>query len=185
MSKGTVIPGTQLAPYNRILAPSRCESAASNVEPSCVAGIPLLHEQWICQAMLDDVGILYPHESQLRAIHNIAFKRDQLVYLIAKKGSGKSAIPLTFVSLQTGITLTLVPLVGLGSDQVSNGANRDNLNEAYHLDEHRGDNGAALRACLNSLTSHEANHVSILLCASPQSLQIGTIWHREVLVNML
>jgi hypothetical protein len=34
------------------------------------------HKHWIHQAMLDDWGILYPHEFQLRAIHNTPFKRD-------------------------------------------------------------------------------------------------------------
>ena len=117
--------------------------------------------------MLNDWGILYPHKFQLRAIHNIAFKHDQLVYLIAKMGSGKSAIPLTIAFLQMGVMLTLVPLVGLGSNQISKGPNSDTLNKAYHLDKHRGVNCVALRARLNSLTLHKANHVSILLYASP------------------
>jgi hypothetical protein len=42
MSKGTVVLGTQLAPYKRISAPSCREAAASDVEPSRVAGIPPL-----------------------------------------------------------------------------------------------------------------------------------------------
>ena len=37
--------------------------------------------------MKDDWGIQYPHEFQIRAIHHIAFQRDQILYLVAKTGS--------------------------------------------------------------------------------------------------
>ncbi len=87
--------------------------------------------------MKDDWGINFPHKFQVRAINNIAFHCGRLVYIIAKMGSGKSAITLTVGSLQTGITLTMVPLAGLGSDQVNSAQNGDNFIEAYHLDEYR------------------------------------------------
>jgi hypothetical protein len=41
------------------------------------------------------------------------------VHVCANTGSGKSAIPLTAGSLLSRVILTLVPLVGFGSDQVS------------------------------------------------------------------
>ena len=77
------------------------------------------------------------------------------------------AIPLTIGSLQTGVTLSMVPLVGLGSDQVNNSRNSSNLIEAYHLDKNRGVDGYALRRRLLSLLPREANRVSIFLYASP------------------
>ncbi len=70
----------------------------------------------------------------------------------------------------TSVTVTMVPLVGLGSDQVKSGSNEENLIKAYHLDIHRGDDGKALRDRLLLLSDNEANHVSILLYASPKSL---------------
>jgi hypothetical protein len=76
------------------------------------------YEQWIRTAMLDNWGIQFPHEWQIRAISDIVFSCDTTTFLIAKTGSGKSAIPLTVGSLLTGVTLTMVPLVGLGSNQV-------------------------------------------------------------------
>ena len=128
--------------------------------------------------MKDDWGIQYPHKFQIRAIHHIAFQRDQILYIVAKTGSGKLAIPLTIESLQTGVTLSMVPLVGLGSDQVINSRNSSNLIEAYHLDKNCGVNGYALRRRLLSLLPREANRVSIFLYASPQSLKEGTFWYK-------
>ena len=102
------------------MSASRRESAGRSVEPSNVNGINNQHEMWIRQCMKDDWGIQYPHKFQIRAIHHTAFQHNQILYLLAKTGSGKSAIPLTIGSLQTGVTLSMVPLIGLGSDQVNN-----------------------------------------------------------------
>ena len=166
-------------PYNNLMSASRRESAGWSVEPSNVNGINKQHEMWIRQCtMKEDWGIQYPHEFQIRAIHHIAFQRDQILYLVAKTGSGKSAIPLTIGSLQTGVTLSMVPLVGLGSDQVNNSRNSTNLIEAYHLDENRGVDGYALRRQLLSLHPRDANRVSIFLYASPQSLKEGSFWYK-------
>ncbi len=133
---------------------------------------------WIRQVMLDDWGIQFSHEFQIRAIHHVAFHRDQIVYIVAKTGSGKSAIPLSIGLLQTGVTLLMVPLIGLGSDQVNNSWNSNNLIEAYHLDENRGRDGYALRSQLLSLHSREAESVSIFLYALPQSLKDGSFWYK-------
>jgi superfamily II DNA helicase RecQ len=128
--------------------------------------------------MLDDWGIRFPHEFQICAVHHIAFHHDQIVYIVAKTGSGKSAIPLSIGSLQTGVTLTMVPLVGLGSDQVNNSRNRNNLIKAYHLDKNRGRDGYTLRSRLLSLHPREAECVSIFLYALPQSLKDGSFWYK-------
>jgi hypothetical protein len=114
-TEGTVVPGTA---YDIISSAARRAALANSVGTSTIDGIDPDEERWIRQCMLVDWGILSPHEWQIRAIHNVAFTRDQLIYLVAKTGSGKSAVPMTVGSLQMGVTLTMVPLVGLGSDQV-------------------------------------------------------------------
>ncbi len=124
------------------------------------------------------LGYFYPHKFQICAIHDIPCHRNQIVYLIAKTGSRKLAVLLSLGSLQTSVTVTIVPLVGLGSNQVKNGSNEDNLINAYHLDKHCGNDGKTLRDWLLLLSDDEAEHVSILLCASPQSLQVGIFWHQ-------
>jgi hypothetical protein len=72
--------------------------------------------------------------------------------MIAKTGSGKSAIPLMVGTLLTGVVITLVPLVGLGSNQVSKSCNAANYVEAYHIAEHRGKDAKKLRYCLDAMT---------------------------------
>jgi hypothetical protein len=71
-------------PYNNLMSASRRESAGRSVEPSSVNGINNQHEMWIRQCMKDDWGIQYPHEFQIRAIHHIAFQRDQILYIVAR-----------------------------------------------------------------------------------------------------
>ena len=73
------------------------------------------------------------------------------------------------------MTLLMVPLIGLGSDQVNNSRNSKHLIEAYHLDENRGRDGYTLRGRLLSLHPCEAECVSIFLYASPQSLKEGIV----------
>jgi superfamily II DNA helicase RecQ len=187
-SEGTIVPGTQLlpsgvqqpTPYDRISVGLRREAIGRQVSHSdCdVAGVDPDHEMIIRQVMLDDWGIRHPREFQIRAVHSLAFQRDRILYLIAKTGSGKSAVPLTVGSLCNGITLTMVPLVGLGSDQVSKSTKESNFIEAYHLDEHMGTDAQVLTKRLLALNEREAKCVSIFLYVSPQSLQQGTFWHK-------
>jgi len=177
-SDGTVVPGTA---YDVITALGRRQAIERRVPVSSLADMDPVHERWIRIAMLDDWGIQTPHDWQIRAISDIAFSRDTSTYLIAKTGSGKSAVPLTVGSLLTGITVTMVPLVGLGSDQVNKCSNPDNFIEGYHLDEHRGRDGGILRKRLLSVSEYEADNVSIFLYASPQSLQVGSDWYHTLM----
>jgi hypothetical protein len=157
----------QLTPYDALTTAHCCKAGGSAVEPSDIVGIDPLHERWIRLSLLDNRGILYPHKIQICAIHDIAFHCDQIIHLIAKTGSGKLAVPLTVGSLQTGVTVRMVPLVGLGSNQVKNGCNEDNLIKAYHLEKHRGNDGKALRDWLQFLSDDEADHVSIFCMLLP------------------
>jgi hypothetical protein len=81
-----------------------------------------------------------------------AFHWNELVYIFFKTGSGKSAIPLTVGMLLTGVVITLVPLVGLGSDQVTKSCNAANYVKAYHVDKHQGKDAQKLCFCLDSMT---------------------------------
>ncbi len=90
-----LIPGTQLTPYEGLTAAHRREAVGRNAADSDVSWVDPDHKKWILQCMIEDLGIRYPHEFQICAVHSIAFHRDRLLYLIAKTGLGKSAIPLT------------------------------------------------------------------------------------------
>ncbi len=77
----------------------------------------------------------------------------------------------------------MVPLVGLGSDQVNKCSNDVNYIEGYHLDKHRGSDARLLRDRLILLNEDEAEYVSVFLYPSPQSLQVGTFWYKT-LINL-
>ena len=49
------------------------------------------------------------------------------------------------------------------------------------MDENRGTDGNQLRSRLLALTDREAKSLSIFLYASPQSLTVGSIWHRTLM----
>ncbi len=181
--EGTVVAATQIegaddatavmriTPYNALSDCHCCEAGGGTIAQSNVAGVDPTHKRWIRQYMLDNWGIQSPNEFQIQAVHSIAFCRDRLVYLIAKTGLGKSAVSLTVGSMQNGVTLTKVLLIGLGSDQVSKSTNEANMIESYHLDKHRGIDSQVLRDCLLSLNWREADHILIYLYAFPHSLQ--------------
>jgi len=99
-----------------------------------------------------------------------------LLCLIAKTGGGKSAVPLTVGTLKSGVTVTLVPLIGLGSDQVTKSRNANHYVEAYHLDEQNTESSRELSKRLNSLHQSEANHCTIILYVSPRALQMESHW---------
>ncbi len=99
------------------------------------------------------------------------------MYIIAKTGSGKSAFPLTVGILQTGVVVTLVPLVGLGSNQVTKSCNAANYFTGHHVDKHRVKEAKKLHYCLDTMTKQEADYVTIFLYISPQSLQMDSPWY--------
>ena len=139
------------------------------VDPQCMLGMDPNHKTLIRKPMHDKWGIdhPHPHKFQVRAIHRAAFHRNELLYIIAKTGSGKSAIPLTVSTLLTGAVITLIPLIGLGSNQVTQSCIAANYVEAYHVDEHRGKDTAKLHHRLDIMTERKADIVTIFLYMSP------------------
>ena len=69
------------------------------------------------------------------------------------------------------VMVILVPLVGLGSDQVAKSVVSDHNVEAYHVDEHKGQDAYDLRDCLLRLRmdDKEMDNISIILYISPSS----------------
>jgi len=83
-----------------------------------------------------------------------------VLYVNARTADGKSLIPQTVASLRGGVAIVLVPLIGLGSDQVEKSTVVEHNVEAYHADEHKGRDGDALRQRLRAMTEGEAEHVA-------------------------
>ena len=67
-----------------------------------------------------------------------------------------------------GVTVVMVPLIGLGSDQANKAKNLDNRVEAYHLDEFKEN---AFKVLRERLMMYETNHRrTIILFVSPIQL---------------
>ena len=60
-----------------------------------------------------------------------------MLYLIQKTGEGKSLVLLGMATALQGITIDMVPLLGLGCDQVSKSKHLNKRYEAYHVNEFR------------------------------------------------
>jgi superfamily II DNA helicase RecQ len=81
---------------------------------------------------------------------------------------------LTSATLLHGITLVVVPLLGLRCDQVVKAQRQRFKVKAYHLDNNRGEDQLAIQQRLLSITHRQAQ--TIILFASPQSLRGRLSW---------
>jgi superfamily II DNA helicase RecQ len=81
-------------------------------------------------------GILSPRKFQIEAVARLVFEPKTCLFLIQKTGKGKPAVVVLTASTRLrGITLVVVPLLGLGCDQVSKAQRCHHKAEAFHLDE--------------------------------------------------
>ena len=96
------------------------------------------------------------------------------VLVVAKTGLGKSAIPLGVLALLCGVAFVLVPLIGLGADQMARAMEGRGV-VAYHLDELSGKKKQEVIAKLSSLKPGDPT--MFVVYASPQSLLKGGGWY--------
>jgi superfamily II DNA helicase RecQ len=73
-----------------------------------------------------------------------------------------------------GISLVVVPLLGLGCDQVAKAQRPGSKVESYHLDKNCGEDQLAIQQRLLSIAYLRVQY--IILFASPQSLKEGSVW---------
>ena len=74
-----------------------------------------------------------------------------------------------------GVTISLVPLLGLGSDQQEKCSKSSGAVEAYHLDKFRGSHAKLLIHHLCLYTCEEKT--TIILFVSPQQMQRNSNWY--------
>ena len=84
-------------------------------------------------------GVHSPRPFQIDAIFQLCIRRVSMLYLIRKTGEGKSLVLKGMATIKRGITLCLVPLVGLGSDQAIKTTCMACGMEAHHVDEWKDD----------------------------------------------
>jgi superfamily II DNA helicase RecQ len=121
----------------------------------------------IKDAMAQVFGILEPRDFQIEAVHYLTFHDNPSLVLLRRTADGKSLVPLTTSIVRCGITLVLVPLHGLGSDQVDKATVLDHGVEAYYIDEHKEQNARVLKERLEAYSHEEKDSLSIFIFASP------------------
>ena len=82
-------------------------------------------------------GVDTPRPYQVEMVFHLAFRKVH-VHLIQKYGEGKSLVLLGMATLLCGVTVCMVPLLGLGSDRVNKSKRPSAGVGAYHCDEFRG-----------------------------------------------
>ena len=120
-------------------------------------------------------GCTTPRPYQIKAIYHLVYTKMDMMYLIRKTGEGKSLVLQGMASMLKGVTVVMVPLLGLGADQEEkcNGANASSV-ESYHLDEYRQSNASELRGHLDDYSREEKT--AIILFVGPQQLSQHSFW---------
>ena len=141
-----------------------------------------------------------PHQFQLDAIYTIVFDSTPaggapFLCLVGKTGEGKSLVLKGAATLMRGVSIFIVPLVGLGADQLSSSQRPNHRVFAYHLDEEKGRQGHSLALKLLDLkrvADGAPPDESIIIYASPQAFKANYLWAecldhllREDLVSMI
>ena len=129
----------------------------------------------IKKELLATWGCVTPRPYQVEAIFHLVYRKVDMVYLIRKTGEGKSLVLQGMASMLKGVTISLVPLLGLGSDQQEKCSKSSDAVEAYHLDEFRGSHAKLLIRHLRLYTREEKT--TIILFVSPQQMQRNSNWY--------
>ena len=149
---------------------------------------PFVIPDYISSAISHELKIKWgcdtPRQYQIEAIFQLVYTKIDMMYLIRKTGDGKSLVLQGTASILKGITIVMVPLIGLGSDQAQKcNIVRDNniCVESYHLDEFKNNNALELRERLHEYTREEKT--AIIVFVSPQQLTKFSLW-RPVLMSL-
>ena len=122
--------------------------------------------------------ILYvpnPRPFKFVGVHHCAFKGNTYLVVICHTADGKSLIPQIVGILQPTVCIYLVPLIGLGSDQVERATVTKHNIDPYHVDEHRNEDARLFTTRLENMTKEEAKHITITLFLGPNAMT-STRW---------
>ena len=120
-----------------------------------------------------------PRDFQIEAIYTLCYARTDnggapSLSLVRKTGEGKSMVFQGAATIMRGVSIFIMPLIGLGSDQLSKSYNPAARVYARHLDEETIESARELSQHLIGLS--RAERKSFILYASPQSFRPGTVW---------
>jgi len=106
----------------------------------------------------------HAHPYQIETIYHGIRENDTAMYLVRKTSDGKSLVPQTIAFFRGGISVTLVPLIGLGCHQADKSSVAEHNLEAYHVDEYHGEDAKRLCKRLNGMSTEEAKEITISCC---------------------
>ncbi|EJK56323.1 hypothetical protein THAOC_23821 [Thalassiosira oceanica] len=122
-----------------------------------------------------------PHEYQVEAISSIVFDRQNLV-LIRRTGEGKSVVPLAVTAMRRKVTIVLVSLIGLGSDQATKNFLEGERVEAIHLDENKSQlDFDRVNKRIDKMIQDKNNGImkeGIIMYVSPMKLESNAQWQQ-------
>ena len=158
--------------------PTFAEENASYIPPTMEAfpPTPPFVDTAVRAMLLHVWGIEFARDYQIDAIFFLVFLKVGMMYLIRKTGEGKSLVLLGMATALRGITIDMVPLLGLGCDQVSKSKCINKRFEAYHVDEFRDKDYEKLIRRLK--TYRPSDKTSILIIISPQELNPSSRWYK-------
>ena len=118
----------------------------------------------------EDWGVDKPREFQVQAIFRGAMCHGSYMSITAKTGYGKSLVHLAIASMRRGVSIVMVPLLGLGTDQVAKAIHQDKNILAWHVDEFKGNDAKLLRKSLYRASADDMAASSTILFVSPHAL---------------
>ena len=139
--------------------------------------IPQQRQRLLRASILETFNISTPRPFQLEAINHCTFNDDTFISICRGTADGKSLVPQTLTILRRGIAIIMVPLVGLGTDQVEKAYLEDHGIESYHVDEHKRQDGVMPMRRLKSATIDELKYRRIMAFVGPGTL-INPAWVR-------
>lgn len=131
------------------------------------------HQCAVVNSMLSTVFKLKkPHYFQVYSVALLRWTSLRHLLLVRKTGEGKSAIIMSLAILFGGVTLSLVPLVGLGADQSTKAKSFSHI-ESIHLNSIHGNEKSKL---MNALTKIRGSRKAVIIYLSPRCLTKDSKW---------
>jgi hypothetical protein len=124
---------------------------------------------WIRTVCREELNVEKPTQEQIEAIRILISKPEPSLKLILRTGAGKSLVRDCVALLRGGITINVVPLITLGSDQTQKIKEMTNVIHAIHADEIKGDLLTLLEQNFLRFGNISGKRGALVLIVSPQA----------------